>query len=277
MNSLFSVSEYWGTGASPPGGTGGGSGWSFIRHLRPRRGPGYAGRPICRPRGLRQHTAQRMGTNSRPPSSHIVPPTPVGNRIGRVCRYTSVSVSAWTTTNLGRSLPAAVRQIATRRIAADQLETRSRARPRSSQSVTPCEFFPRRAGSHTATYSAPPASASWVSRRRTPRPGRRVERLPAADLGAGVRVECAHGGPAARALSRRDDLRQAVAVRVATATTPPGECGSGRRPLADQPPSPSNARTCGPPPGPAPVTMSARPSPVRSPAATVHPAAEGGP
>ena len=40
------------------------------------------------------------------------------------------------------------------------------------------------------------------------------------------------------------------------------------------PPARLNARTCGPPPGPAPVMMSARPSPSTSPHATIHAAAE---
>src|SRR5436190_17663407 len=50
-------------------------------------------------------------------------------------------------------------------------------------------------------------------------------------------------------------------------------------PAIGLPVAPSNDRTCGPPPAPAPVTMSARPSPFRSPDATytppVKPAAYG--
>ncbi len=59
---------------------------------------------------------------------------------------------------------------------------------------------------------------------------------------------------------------------VVPTTTPPGKAP----PYAKKPPisvnvAPFHTRTCGPPPGPAPVMMSARPSPSTSPAATFTP------
>src|SRR2546430_6362041 len=59
--------------------------------------------------------------------------------------------------------------------------------------------------------------------------------------------------------------------------TPPVKPGSNaNNPVSSAPVAPSNTRTCGPPPGPAPVMISARPSPFRSPAATRTPPVNAG-
>ena len=65
----------------------------------------------------------------------------------------------------------------------------------------------------------------------------------------------------------------------AATLTPPANAGSYAKKLATSvttPPARLKARTCGPPPGPAPVMMSATPSPVTSPAATLTPPANAG-
>ncbi len=143
--------------------------------------------------------------------------------------------------------------------AAEHADVRAAARPRPRDDVGAAVAVDvARRHAHAAGERRDRRRRSWPAR-SSPAPLNTRDVRAAARAGAGDDV----GAPVAVDVARRD-VHAAGKRRVVGEEA--GELASG--------PAPLNTRTCGPPPGPAPVMMSARPSPLTSPAATCTPPAK---